>query len=356
MRQNPYYAQNQYNNILDFIKTKQKYLDSHIKGPLFWHLGEVFDSLIDHLIIHRQKDTKDLITQAFTFFDKANPTKDWTFWVDDYGWWGVLFMKAHDHAHALGYDDPELVKKLLTYAHNCHSRMLKEWDEKNGGIRNTAKSDTNSHRNAITNQLFVLLSSRLHLATAKTEYAQSARKTYEWMKSQSFYNAEGFVRELPQDESDQSNKEWLWSGDQGVNLGALSAYSEFEDKTELSKKIKDCADKLITTSVFVDPDGILHEANYVENFSENFAQDFGVGKGVLMRYLGQLNRQNPNRPYASFVQKNAKAYRARLEQGSAYPRNWNPAYAEYEKEITQPDELWQLVLLTVGLNALNAEF
>jgi hypothetical protein len=161
-----------------------------------------------------------------------------------------------------------------------------------------------------------------------------------------------------------------WSGDEGVFLRGVRAYSDVnpEKKDEIRKSSRKLIEKAITqTANFGDPNAwqgfpdlqnVMHESPGTVWGSN----DLTTGKGVFMRLVTRTalewdyfgDKAFADR-FKAFVNATAKSvWSSRGEKNTTAP-NWNPGHGP-DQEGTQPTSgsLWAQVHQTNGLDALNA--
>ena len=133
--------------------------------------GNFFHTAVDCMVRTQQKDAfgsvpgTTLGQEALKFFvdattkDPPVPPAKWGeqngplgYWVDDYGWWGLAFLRAYQNADFLGYtsfkeDLATNAKNCWTALHTCWNNTGVTWVDSNnnqhtitGGIPNTFKS------------------------------------------------------------------------------------------------------------------------------------------------------------------------------------------------------------------------
>jgi predicted alpha-1,6-mannanase (GH76 family) len=100
-------------------------------------------------------------------------------YYDDEGWWALAWVKAYD------------VFKNNTYlqmARIIFQDMTRGWDESvcNGGVWWDKKK---TYKNAIPNELFMSLATKLYLRTNETGFYDWAMKAYSWFYHTGMLNA-----------------------------------------------------------------------------------------------------------------------------------------------------------------------
>lgn len=187
-------------------------------------------------------------------------------YLDDSGWWGITWLKMYARTKDARY---------LDTARAIHAHMAKNWrPDKGGGVLWCEDADKQKP-NAITNSLFLILSTRLYTVTKEPAYLEWAEKTLSWFREQKLYDGTAIV-DAP------SHKGDYWTYNQGTYLGGLIALWEATSKPEYLNEAARVAETILTKSGVVLPSGVI-----VEKLGTN-GWDVGMFKGVFIRYLGQL--------------------------------------------------------------------
>ncbi len=186
-------------------------------------------------------------------------------YLDDSGWWGVTWLKMYERTHAPSY---------LATARTIHAHMAANWRADAGGGIAWAEEPDKRQPNAITNNLFLLLSAQLYTDTHEPIYREWADKTAAWLWAIQLYDGVAVV-DRPGNRGD------YWSYNQGTFLGGLVALSQATgDSVYLEQAVK-VADTMLRLAGLTRPDGVLIEKIGTKG-------DAILFKGVFARYLGQL--------------------------------------------------------------------
>ncbi|MHA3773439.1 glycoside hydrolase family 76 protein [Verrucomicrobiota bacterium sgz303538] len=186
-------------------------------------------------------------------------------YLDDSGWWGVTWLKMYDRTQDAKY---------LATAKAIHAHMAKNWrPDKGGGVMWSEDADK-LHPNAITNNLFLILSARLYQRAHEKPYLTWAEQTLEWLRSNALYDGIGVV-DAPGHQGD------YWSYNQGTFIGGLTALYQATDQQEYLDQAVKAADGALNRAGLTLPDGVI-----VEKLGTG--GDACLFKGVFVRYLAQL--------------------------------------------------------------------
>ncbi len=313
----------------------------------FWKRGNTFDAcliFVDALQTRWPEDTevkaiglivRDMLVENLRFFRRFDPGD---LWADDFGWWGLMALNARRHLLRIG--ETELAaeylrlstdlcweyKKNTAYDHTDTARPVPH------GCRNgDANGVSRGVKNTVTNVLLFLLSSRIYRLTLaegmadNEKYLEMAYRQWRWFER--WFELEEYqylkpvppkgalVQERPMaffEGSDYTEKEhppwaegWVWTGDQGMLLAALTDMlavrnelaawlakndpdpgfdaGSFEQK---NRQLIALIGNGVKTALVGNTDGIIREAPCLSSFGPRHGNDYLAGRGILMRYLG----------------------------------------------------------------------
>jgi hypothetical protein len=359
----------------DYIDTAKKifspipqYWDPANYTPDFWHTGNAFTTLIDYYV---QLDPKNpslstLPQQTLASFDQHYNEKDpdnpayGRWWFDDFGWWGVAFLRAADEAATIGLDSGVCLNRAIT-CWNMNKEGTGVWDRADhttyrlygprfpGGCWNRDYAapwgdprpevnppfSVNGRQNTVTNGQYLVLSLRCALADPQVPDFRAAAKTmWNWFQSwngtdvsadqQLLAILDGSVmyRErassyafvdgrYPPDTS--YDPQHYWAGDQGILLGALVDLARLDPPNAPSYRSQARALLQGVLATLQDAQNNLlpwHPASFNPD-----PGDYTTGPGVFLRYLNyavqqdaqimQFVQQQPG--YQALLQANAEA-------------------------------------------------
>lgn len=246
----------------------------------FWNAANSFEALADYSIL---LSTQQLVPVFTNTFEKLKGTNFSRPFNDDEGWWALALIKAFDHTNNSNF---------LAMAQTIFDDMAKSWDEGTCGGGLWWKKDK-GYKNAITNELFLMIAARLYLRTVDERYLQWARKEMQWFFSSGLLNEQSLVND-GLDGNCKNNGGTTWTYNQGVIIGALVDLAKCasydagsallgSNGEKFLVQAQQIADAAITT--LVDQHGILREPCEEHG---NCNEDQTQFKGVFMRNLAYL--------------------------------------------------------------------
>lgn len=260
-----------------------------------WQSGNTLESLANFISL-RHSPLKYVFDQTYLKTDIFVGGECY----DDYQWWLLAWMQIYQV-------EPD-VKYLRRAADIYETVATKAWNTSqcNGGVQ---WCPTNAYKNAITNELFLLSSMRLHpyatlLGKSSTYYLRWALKEWQWLENSGMMNSDYLINEGlgSIDNTCVNDNQTTWTSNQGVILTGLALlYDATQNSTLL-----DIADKIADASIrhLIYPNGILKEP-----CEDGCTDDQKLFKGIFVRHLGYLLPYFTDKPhkqkYSSFLQKNA---------------------------------------------------
>lgn len=313
----------------------------------FWKRGNTFDACLvfteatfkrwpnDHEIIAIQTKVNKMLEENLFFFNTYDPGK---MWADDFGWWGLMGLNAYKHLKRTGQLD--LANRYLELStdlcweykkNTAYDSTTSAFPVPHGCRNGDANGNSLGVKNTVTNSLLFLLSSRIYRLSLEEsisendKYLEMAYRQWlwfdQWFKLEKYeylkkiLTSGALVQERPMaliDDSDYTNKEhppwaggWVWSGDQGLVIGALTdmyllrdQLSEWITKNNIDDNfdstdfehrilylIKEIG-KGIKTALISSKDSVIREAPCLSSFGPNHGRDYVAGRGIMMRYIG----------------------------------------------------------------------
>jgi len=331
----------------------------------FWTRANTFEACLRFVKAAQAKWPADPEVEAMETFLRqemipANQTY-FTFylsqamWADDYGWCGIASLTARDYLLSVG--DAPGAAAYLAIAQLCWTKMFTSgYDQSDGaqpvphGCGNGNGTDPGT-KNTVTNANLFVLSLRLYEILGATAYLQMSYQQYLWFSSwfESQYGylrtvgaGSGLVQERPIAEPDYEQKDrptwepgWVWTGDQGLVLGALAGILQITDALKAvdpsfdPNQVRAWIATIVTGTrslLFDASDNVLREPPFNSAFGDD-PKDYVCGRGVLLRYLSEIAVQ----PYlgdqfSTGIAATAEAvWNGRDTTTDQFGADWNPA-------------------------------
>ncbi|KAF8161061.1 glycoside hydrolase family 76 protein [Crassisporium funariophilum] len=219
---------------------------------------------------------------------------------DDAGWIVLALWKIADYKANRGLANAA----YLSSASKIYDIIAGQWDNTvcGGGVW---WSTAHTYKNAVTNELFLLLSAQGFLRNGNQAYLANAQKTWNWLKNSGMRNSVGLWNDgLDSSTSTcKNNGQTTWTYNQGVIASGLAALSVATQDTSLLDQAEITLD---ATIALITQNNILRES--CDNaFSGGSVcnQDQQIFKGIwtkhLQFYLDMANNAQRTAKYSSFL-------------------------------------------------------
>ncbi|CAF4871566.1 unnamed protein product [Rotaria sp. Silwood1] len=279
---------------------------------------------------------------------------------DDHQWWLLGWLQAYSVEPDINY---------LYRAANIHDFVVvNAWNDTmcKGGLQWCSK---NAYKNAITNELFLVSSMRLHpyaalLDRAPTYYLNWALKEWQWFERSGLINGDYLINDglsssnqaistshernmnRLRDGTCVNNNGTTWTYNQGVILSGLALLYNATGNTTLIDIAQKIADATIQRLIY--SDGILKEP-----CEPNCNDDQQLFKGIFVRHLAYLIPYLTDaahiQRYRSFLQQNAESVwtSKRCELDGLYSLIWSNQSAnscDSSRNTSSTSAAWDLFI------------
>ena len=254
----------------------------------WWNAANCVDALEYHIIANN--DTNYLATLQNTF--KLNSGGNFLNGAyDDEGWWAEAWIRAYDLTGNAAY---------LNMAKTIFSDMTTAWDSHcNGGLW---WSSARTYKNAIPNELFLLVAIRLHQRTpgdgGTGSYFYWATNEWNWFQNSGMINAQNLINDGLTTNC-LNNGQTTWTYNQGVVLGGLTELYKVTGNTHYLAEAETIANAALAN--LTSANGVLVEP------CNCTGPDVPQFKGIFARNLACLYDEDHKAAYFNFLFTNAQS-------------------------------------------------
>jgi len=198
---------------LQYAKASAKVLQSWYnptKGGFdstgWWNSANAFNAIIDY---SRYSNDSEFLAELPKVFDIHKSGKFLNQYYDDEGWWTLTWINAYDETKRQEYlNMAEIIFKDMTAGWDNHCKGGIWWNK------------AHSYKNAIPNELFLSIATKLYIRTKNSVYLNWADKEWEWFFETGMINAQNLIND-GLDNNCKNNKGTVWTYNQGVILSGL---------------------------------------------------------------------------------------------------------------------------------------
>jgi len=259
----------------------------------WWNCANALTAVVQHSQRTGERGYLHVIETTHRLAQRVNQGFSNEYYDDD-GWWALAWIAAFDLTGEVKY---------LDLARTLFAGMAAGWDDVcGGGLWWTRKK---TYKNAIPNELFLLIAGRLHQRTASpghggSGYLDWALCEWQWFSASGLIGPAGLVNDgLTADCTNNGGPVWTYN--QGVIIGGLVVLHEITgDGAYLRQADAIAAAVLHDLTV---PPGILAEPE--ERRAIGRRDDMAQFKGIFVRNLYEFYRHSPRAEYRDFILANA---------------------------------------------------
>ena len=256
----------------------------------WWNAANCVEALENVIAANNGRQYLDALTNTFNRNSSGNFLNNY---YDDEAWWALAWIRAYDLTGNTSF---------LNMAKTIFNDLLTGWDSTCGGGLWWSKDRT--YKNAIANELFLLVAIRLHQRTpgdaGTGSYFDWATNEWAWFKASGMLNGQSLIND-GLNSSCLNNGQTTWTYNQGVILGGLTDLYKVTGDSNYLNQAMAIADAAIAT--LVDANGVLREPCE----SGGCGGDGPQFKGIFIRYLAYLYDVTRKPAYYSFLYKCAHA-------------------------------------------------
>lgn len=257
----------------------------------WWNAANCLEAIENAIQANNGQDYIQVLATTFELNSGENFLNEY---YDDEGWWALAWIRAFDLTGEFRY---------LAMARVIFADMTGGWDDTCGGGCWWKKD--RRYKNAIANELFLLVAIRLHQRTpgdhGPGSYLEWALKEWEWFRNSGMINTQNLIND-GLDRNCQNNRRTTWTYNQGVILGGLVELYRVTKDTNCLNQALAIADA--ATSSLVYSNGILREPCEPDHCRGADVPQF---KGIFVRYLANLYDLTRKPAYREFLASNARS-------------------------------------------------
>ena len=255
----------------------------------WWNSANALTVVVQHSQRTGERAYRDVIETTFARAQRVNPGFT-NLYYDDDGWWALAWIAAYDLTGREQY---------LDMARRLFAGMAAGWDDACGGGLWWTRRKT--YKNAIPNELFLLIAGRLQQRAAG-DYLDWALREWQWFKASGMIGPADLVNDgLNGDCANNGGTTWTYN--QGVIIAGLAVLNEVTgDDAYL-----DQAEAIATAALrhLTVPPGILTEPDEARTARRD--RDRPQFKGIFVRHLHELYQRRPRPAYRDFILANARS-------------------------------------------------
>ncbi|MHB1908211.1 MAG: glycoside hydrolase family 76 protein [Nitrososphaerales archaeon] len=242
-------------------------------GLGWWKSANALETVIDYSFVRPLSNINTIISEVSANRRYQVSSNFIGYYYDDEAWWALAWLKAYERTRSREY---------LSTARDIFTDMLTGWDDACGGgvYWNKGKVE----KNAIENELFITLATRLYLNTQSDFYLTWAKRAWTWFDKTGMQGSNGLINDGIDPATCGNNGKPTWTYNQGVILGGLTDLYKITGDVAFLDKARQIATSAMT--LLVDNQGVLTEP--CESFAEGCGTDGPQFKGIFVRYLSYL--------------------------------------------------------------------
>ncbi len=245
------------------------YTNAGSKDFHYWPQAHALDLMVDAYKRTNDNLYKTTINDWYSGVKAQNGNTFLNVFYDDMIWNSLAMLRAYNATND---------EKYKTAAIEVWNDIKGGWNTTyaNGGI--AWKKDQPYSKNAVSNGPASIIGSRLYQQFGNTSDKEWALKLYDWEKEYLFNPASGAVYDGIDGRTNETNKAWIFTYNQGTFIGAaLELYNITKERGYLNDAMK-AADYTLNNLIDGNDRLLKSEGN----------GDGGLFKGIFIRYFTQL--------------------------------------------------------------------
>ena len=256
----------------------------------WWNCANILEATLDHEHLSGERTAK--LCRKTLIANKGRAFVGYQSNIfDDNMWWALAWVKAYKI-----YGDTLYLRTATRIFEHAHSHAYN--NKCGGGVQ---WKQHVFYKNAVTNELYLLLAARLALlqtdTTQRNYYKSIALTEWRWLQHSGMKNKDNLYND-GLDTDCKTNMGTTWTYNQGVVLGGLKELYLLTEDTAYLVEARNTA--YATMNLLSDSNGIL-----TEPCLQNCNGDAVQFKGIFIRYLAELNTMLNDRKIKEYIRYNA---------------------------------------------------
>ncbi|KAG6812607.1 hypothetical protein H0H92_001958 [Tricholoma furcatifolium] len=266
-------------------------------GGSLWTDANTLEDLHNLMLATGTDDFGSVADESYIGQNALNSDTDWSTVInganDDAGWIVLALWKIADYKTSRSLD----ASAYLSSASTIYDMIAGQWDDTCGG--GVWWSTAHTYKNAITNELFLLLSASGYLRGGGDTYLTNAQNTWNWLSASGMRNSENLWNDGLDLDTCANNGQTTWTYNQGVIASGLAALYAATGDSSLLDQAELTLDATIT---YLTDDDILREScDDADSGGSVCDADQGLWTKHVQYYLDMANDSTRTAKYSPFL-------------------------------------------------------
>jgi len=242
-------------------------------GHNYWWMAHAIDAMTDAYLRTGDEKYKEYADSTLAATISRNNNRIINDYYDDMQWMALAVLRLYENTRE---------RKYMVYVEDLWSDITKGWNDSMGGGIAWRKQQLD-YKNTPSNAPAAILAARLYNLHGNDVYLNWAEKLFAFVDDNLVDKRTGQVWDGMNRQGDGSiDKEWVFTYCHGVYIGAAVELYKITGK-------QDYFDKAMLTAEF-SLERFIHRSGAFVDEGEG---DGGMFKGILIRYLTELYKINP---------------------------------------------------------------
>jgi len=239
----------------------------------YWWMAHAIDAMTDAYIRTGGEKYKEYADKTLAATISRNNNRIINDYYDDMQWMALALLRLYDHTQE---------RRYMIYIEDLWSDIIKGWNDNIGGGIAWRKQQLD-YKNTPSNAPAAILAARLYNTFGDEVYLDWAKRLFAFVDENLADKQTGQIWDGMNRQGDgRIDKEWAFTYCHGVYIGAAGELYKITGE-------QDYFDKAMLTAEFA-LERFIHRSGIFVDESEG---DGGMFKGILIRYLTELYKINP---------------------------------------------------------------